>query len=160
MIHKKGKDQNARMAYRPLSILNADYKILVTALANRLSSMADLCISKHQTGFIRNRYLKTNIRRAMNIISKARTEKEPRVMLFLDAEKVFNSVEWPYLHIGLGTQFQNWLQVFYKEQTSIIRIDGVSSEYYIGAWGTPRMPLIPSVICLSHRAIGNCYSKG
>lgn len=73
----------------------------------------------------------------MNIISKAWTEKEPRVLflLFLDAEKAFDSIEWPYLHtvvekFGLETQFQNWLQVLYKEQKSIINIDGICSEFF------------------------------
>lgn len=53
-------------------------------------------------GFIQVRYLKNNIRKVLNIISKAQTEEDPTVLLFLDAEKAFNQIEWQYGNISLG----------------------------------------------------------
>lgn len=80
-------------------MLNADYKILATTLATRLSSIMEFCIHKYQTGFIQGRYLKNNVQRVMNIMSKVQLDKVPRVLLFLDAEKAFDHIEWPYLRI-------------------------------------------------------------
>lgn len=50
LIFKEGKYQSIPISYRPLSMLNVDYKILATTLANRLSSMADLCKVKIKQG--------------------------------------------------------------------------------------------------------------
>lgn len=99
LIHKEGKDHQQPSAYRPLSMLNADNKILATMLATRLSNVMDLCIHTDQMEFIQGRYLKNNIWRVMNVISKAQLDNFPRVLLFLDVEKAFDSIEWPYLLI-------------------------------------------------------------
>lgn len=74
----------------------------------------------------------------MTIISKAQSEEVPRVLLFLDAEKAFEHIEWPYLHIvsekfGLGPWLLAWLKILYRAQkilhraqTAIISIEGIN----------------------------------
>lgn len=50
-----------------------------------------------QTGFIRNRFVKDNVRKLINIVQKTQQDKNPTLLVFLDAEKVFDRIEWAYL---------------------------------------------------------------
>lgn len=133
MIPKEGKNLTYPAAYRPISILNLDYKILATILATRLSKCIGLCIDDDQTGFIQGRYLKHNIRKVMNMVFMAQQDKTPRVLLSLDAEKAFDSIEWQHLQcvadkFKLRIFFLNWLQILYKDQSALIYLEGHRSE--------------------------------
>lgn len=61
LIPKEEKYPKTPEAYHPLPMLNADYKILATALANRMSLVIYTCVQKQQTGFIRGLHLRSNI---------------------------------------------------------------------------------------------------
>lgn len=94
---KKGKDARYPEAYRPSSILNVDYEILAMILAARLGSVVGIYTQPDQTGFIKGRNVKVNIRKTLNIINKTQMDNISRILLFLDAEKVFDMIEWPYI---------------------------------------------------------------
>lgn len=68
LIHKKYEDLLDPGSYRPVSLLNVDYKMLVKLLAARLEGILPTVISQDQTGFIKDRQLFFNIRRILNII--------------------------------------------------------------------------------------------
>lgn len=89
---KKGKDARYPEAYRPISNLNVDYKVLAMIPANRLSNIIGMYIHPDQTGFIKGRNLKTNTR-TLNIINRAQVDKILRTLLFVDAEKAFDMIE-------------------------------------------------------------------
>lgn len=63
---KEGKNLKYPASYRPISMLNTDYKILTSFLANRLTKIIGSCVHKDQTGFIKRRLLKY-VRRVINI---------------------------------------------------------------------------------------------
>ena len=60
LIPKK-EDATDLRDWRPISLLNNDYKIFATILRNRISDIADRLISKEQIGFMRSRNIDTNI---------------------------------------------------------------------------------------------------
>lgn len=133
LIPKEGNDHRLPMAYRPLSMLNADYKILATILANGINTIIGICVHKDQTGFIRGRFLKSNVRKVLNIINKTQIENNQRVLLFLDAEKAFVQIEWQYMvgvveKFNFGPSFLVWLQLLYQDQSAVISINGQTSE--------------------------------
>lgn len=120
-------------AYRPVSILNADYKSLTTLLANRLNSIIGGYVNHNQMGFIWGRFLKDDVKKVMNIVYWAQADSIPRVLLFLDAEKSFDMIEWQYSHyavkqFGAGDNFQTWLQLLYKDQSAVSVYEGQASE--------------------------------
>lgn len=54
LLLKPGKVDSDCSSYHPISLLNADYKILAKVLALRLESILPNIISPDQTGFVKN----------------------------------------------------------------------------------------------------------
>lgn len=68
MIRKEGLDESDVRNYRPISLLNTDYKIYASILANRLKEYLIEHIYEDQVGFLPCRHLKDNIRTPINVI--------------------------------------------------------------------------------------------
>ena len=63
LIPKKSEELYYVKNWRPLSLLNWDYKTLATkAVANRLKTHLHKLINNDQTGFLRGRFIGENIR--------------------------------------------------------------------------------------------------
>ena len=67
LLYKKGDPENMEN-WRPISLLNIDYKILARVLAQRLQKVLPKIISMDQQGYIKNRYIGYNIRQIQDII--------------------------------------------------------------------------------------------
>lgn len=61
LLPKPAKDPLLCGSYRPLSLLNLDYKILATMLALRLALLIDKIISPAQSGFVPHRSTALNL---------------------------------------------------------------------------------------------------
>lgn len=61
LLPKKGKDLRMLKNWRPISLLNTDYKILSTCIANKLKPHLTKLVSEDQTGFIKGWYIGENI---------------------------------------------------------------------------------------------------
>ena len=66
LFPKAGKDKQKCDSYRPLSLPNADYKILSKLNALRLEDVIPKIIHPDQTGFVKNRYGADNKRRLLH----------------------------------------------------------------------------------------------
>lgn len=62
LLLKPGKDPQRCQSYRPLSLLNHDYKILAKILAARFALLVDTILCPYQAGFIPGRSTTLNIR--------------------------------------------------------------------------------------------------
>ncbi|XP_055011901.1 myotubularin-related protein 5-like [Boleophthalmus pectinirostris] len=68
LLLKKSKDPLLCESYRPISLLNCDYKILAKALAGRLETVLPKLVHPDQTGFVVGRQISSNLRRVFNVI--------------------------------------------------------------------------------------------
>ena len=57
LIEKKDKDKRFIKNWRPISLLNVDYKIISKALASRLKKVLPNLISPQQTAYVENRFI-------------------------------------------------------------------------------------------------------
>ena len=90
-------------------------------------------IERDQTGYIKGRYIGENIRVISDIIEQH--EHKEGMILFLDFEKAFDSLEWDYLFkvldlMNFGPSFLNWIHTFYKNIYSCVINNGYSSDFF------------------------------
>ena len=62
LIPKKSKDKTVLDNWRPISLLNTDYKIATKAIALRISKILPDIIHSDQTGYVKKRFIGQNIR--------------------------------------------------------------------------------------------------
>jgi len=68
LIPKKDANLNSIKNWRPLTLLNCDYKIATKAIASRIKTFLPKLVSDDQTGFIRDRFIGENIRLIDSVI--------------------------------------------------------------------------------------------
>ena len=98
VIPKEGKDPKECGSYRPISVLNQDYKLYAAILTKRMEEVMPFLIDEDQTGFIKCRQTQDNIRRTLHTIEHIKKENIGAILLSMDAEKAFDSVGWEFLY--------------------------------------------------------------
>lgn len=120
-------------SFRPISLLNVDYKIVAKVLARRLESILPKIINPDQAGFVKSRYGTDNVRCSLNVVHYLNTYKNPALIVSLDAEKAFDRVEWSFLFLllekfGLGPNFINIIKTFYSDPVATVNTNGLMSD--------------------------------
>ena len=95
LIPKKKKNTEYLKNWRPVSLLNVDYKIATKTRATRLEKVLPHIIHPSQPGYINGRFIGESIRQITDIMEFTRSMQIPGI--FLDFEKAFDSVEWDYI---------------------------------------------------------------
>lgn len=135
--------------------MNADYKLLSKALANRLSKVLPQLMNPDQVGFIQKRSSASNMCRLFNIIHMASSSTEPSIAVTLDAEKAFDRLEWPCLFkvlskFGFGPFFINWVRTLYKRpQAKIITNGQMSTSFPLSRSSRQGCPLSPGLFVIA-----------
>ena len=93
VLYKKGAKDDPRN-YRPLSLLNCDYKIFTRILTQRMNTAVLQFVSPQQTGFVQNSFIAENIMLLKLLQAKVEEEDEEAIFLFLDMEKAFDRCSW------------------------------------------------------------------
>ena len=99
-------------------------------LATRLNKHIATIIHPNQTGFIPGRLSFFNVR-LLNILYSDSGENTKAAVLSLDAQKAFDSIEWPYLFefkiFGFGDTFVDWIATIYHSPKSSVITNNMSS---------------------------------
>ena len=129
----KKKDPTDIKNYRPITVLNTDYKILTKVLAIQLMDRAETMIHEDQAGFIPKRSIFNHIRLAKAIISYAEITEENGAILALDQEKAYDRIHHDYLWKVLETfhipaPFIRTIKSLYSHAHTRVAINGVLSQ--------------------------------
>ena len=132
LIPKKNKNLLYLKNWRPISLLNVDYKIASKALALRLKVLSAI-INNAQTGYVEGRFIGENIRLISDILNFTADQDIEGIALFIDFEKAFDSLEWEYLFKTLdifqfGPDFKTWVKILYTNISSCIINNGFACE--------------------------------
>lgn len=141
VIPKEGKDKLDCGNYRPVSVLNIDYKLFTAIFSQRLEKILPDIIHQDQTGFIKHRMTQDNIRKTFHILNHVEQNKIETAMLSLDAEKAFDSVRWSFLYkvlhkFGFHQSLIDVIAALYEKPSAKIKMNGDLSESFILERGT------------------------
>lgn len=135
LISKPGKDKLYIENWRPISLLNIDYKIMSKCLANRLLKVIDKLVHHSQFGFIKGRNINDAIRTILDIVDHSDIENKHGILLALDFQKAFDTLSWDYLFKTLelynfGMEYQRWVKLCYTEISSCVTNYKHASAYF------------------------------
>ena len=109
--------------YRPITLLNSDYKIMMRVLAKRMNQAVTEFVSDPQTGFVPDSFLPENTMLLKLIQDWADDEDEELYFLFLDMEKAFDRCSWEFMlealsAVGFNDNFINYVKLAYSDNTN------------------------------------------
>ena len=128
LIFKKGNSQLLKN-YRPISLTNYDYKIIAFVLSERIQKVIQNLISHDQTAYIKERFIGNNVRLLSDIIHYCNLAKQNGILLSVDFEKAFDTVEWNFMYeclrkFNFGENFIKWIEVLYTDPIMVVKNNG------------------------------------
>lgn len=139
LLFKKGKRENLKN-WRPISLLNIDYKILSKVIANRFRKIMFKIIDLGQGCGVKGRTIKQQlllIREMRTYLNNNNNIREGFTLISLDQEKAFDRVEHPYIYrtleeMGFSQASIQWVRIMYNDISSNVVINGnILDRFYI-----------------------------
>ena len=117
LIEKKERDKQFIKNWRPISLLNVDYKIIAKALAARLKETLPKLISFQKTAYVRNRFIYEKGGIISDILEMSESLNLKGYIVTVDIEKAFDSLSHSFLLVcrkkyGYGNDFRKWVEIF------------------------------------------------
>ena len=115
--------------WRPISLLNVDYKIVSKALSLRLRKVLPYIIHGDQTCSVIGRSITDNVHLLRNIFDFVEQKGIRCAFVNLDQAKAFDRVSTEYLlevlqAFGFGPSFLKWIKILYEDISSAIIVNG------------------------------------
>ena len=135
LLYKKG-NKNFLDNWRPISLLNIDYKMAARVLTERLKKIIHCIVSHDQSGFMKDRSAAECIRIIQDTIDYCQYSNEPGVVMFLDFMKGFDTVDHNFLFnvlrkFGFKDSFIRWIITFYNDANGRVVNYGWISESFL-----------------------------
>jgi exonuclease III len=135
-VISKDKNNPEKLSnYRPISLLNVDYKILTNILSQRLKLVLDQIIHPDQTCAVPGRSIIDNCHLIRDIINYGNDRNMNGILLSLDQEKAFDRISHTYLFetlqaFGIGEDFITWIKALYTDITSCVIVNHMISDHF------------------------------
>ena len=122
-MKKKDKGKRLIKYWRPSSLLNVDTKLASKVLAERLKTALLSLISSNQTAYLNGRFISEGGRLISDIFEVSDLLKLKGLLLTVDIEKAFDSVNHNFLlkvleNYGFNQDFLKWIGILLQNQES------------------------------------------
>ena len=131
-IYKK-KDPDNVANYRPITLLNTDYKVYTKALSLKLARVVHELIHKDQAGFIKGRSIFDQVKTTKLVIDYMERTQRTGAIVALDQEKAYDKILHPYLwavlrKFEIPERLIKTIQALYDNAKTIVMINGELSD--------------------------------
>lgn len=154
LLPKKHRDLLIIENWRPLTLLNNDYKILSKALALRMQKVLPDLISEEQVGFMKGRFIGENLLSLQAIMEFLHVTKQEALLLSIDIQRAFDEIPhevlWNVLdYFHYHYVFVDYLKTLYKCSSCAVLSNGWVSEYFRTYVGVKQGDAISSFLFLN-----------
>lgn len=134
LIFKKG-DRKDIKNWRPITLLNADYKLVAKVLASRLSRVVGKMLGDSQVCAVPGRRISDILVLLRDLVSYVQMNNMPLALMGIDLEKAYDKVSHTYLfrvltEMGLPEPFLKTLKGLYCGIKSQVLVNGTLSETF------------------------------
>ena len=118
--------------WRPIALLNTDYKILASIIATRLKPILNSIISQEQQCGLPNRQIFNNHLNILSAINYTNDFPQPLAILQIDFYKAFDSISYDFIlatasKLQIPTTIINWIKIFLTNLSAKINLNGTIS---------------------------------
>lgn len=165
-ILKPGGDPLAAVGYRPITLLNTDYRLLARVLADRLQPALQTCVSHCQTAFLKGRRSGANIL-MLQLLWDGLPAASEVVAALLDFNKAYDTIDRAFLldclrELGVGDDFVRWMSLLLRGTAARVVMNGFLSSpraFVAGVrQGCPLSPLL--YLCVAEALVRWLQHKG
>lgn len=120
-------------SYRPITLLNCDYKLVGKAINNRLQPALSHLISELQTAFAIGRWIGDNVLYHQALAEWLQATQQPGALLLLDIQQAYDRVHRQWLYkvvrtMGFGPYMQRWIRLLTADGQARLIVNGHASD--------------------------------
>jgi hypothetical protein len=149
--YKLAGDRHSISNYRPITLLNTDYRILAKVLATRFASALADVIGPEQTAFLPGRLVGDNICFSQLLPAVLAAMGQQGAMVFLDIAKAYDTLDRDFLLAVMQTMGATagmcfWVRTLLADTTATALVNGFQS--HLATWeagvrqGCPLSPVL------------------
>ena len=132
LIPKKSNPSSVK-DWRPISLLNTDYKILSSIISSRIKPILNLTISLEQQCGLPNRQIFNNHLNILSAIDFTNDFVQPLAILQIDFYKAFDTIFHEFIlstasKLGIPVTLLNWIRIFLTNLTAQLNLNGYLSD--------------------------------
>ena len=164
LLYKKQNEHDKQFPknYRPIALLNLDYKILSKILANQLNTVMSHLLSQSQY-CQKGKYIGDLIHLIQSIIFDVnKTPHQKGFLAFLDFEKAFDSVNHEFTFelmaaMNIPKEFITWIELAFIDTHACCIINGKRTKFYpLHGGGRQGDCVYPLIFALIMQAVKEC----
>ena len=130
-------------------------------IATRIKNVLPNTIHHNQTGYVKDRYIGETVRPVFDVMDLTLKENVPGLLIFIDFQKAFDSLEWNFLLSCLeALNFGRWVKTFYQNIQSCVIDNGLVSDYFTLERGVRQGdPLSPYLLVVAIESLAIAIRK-
>lgn len=135
ILYKNKGDRNDLRNWRPITLLNCDYKILSKIVMGRLQQVTGELINPDQVCGVPGRTVVDNLNLIRDTCLYSKERGHPLCLINIDQEKAYDRVDHEYLYkvfeyMGFNPIFIDWVKMFFQKVKGRVVVNGMLSQSF------------------------------